>query len=141
MKNLILLSLIFFTLTSCRKNPEPDLAEKFVGDYYGSKTDSIVVTTENWKIAKQDVNHVNVIFYFTNTYPNGDVTRSKYDIYIPDVTVSENNVLDFNNQFVFDQLEYSVIGKAYLINDIFDYDITITSEYNTSKLKNKIYRK
>ncbi|MBE9461953.1 hypothetical protein IEE83_08670 [Dyadobacter sp. UP-52] len=117
------------------------MAEKFVGDYYGSKTDSIVVTTENWKIAKQDVNHVNVIFYFTNTYPNGDVTRSKYDIYIPDVTVSENNVLDFNNQFVFDQLEYSVIGKAYLINDIFDYDITITSEYNTSKLKNKIYRK
>ncbi|TKT85711.1 hypothetical protein [Dyadobacter frigoris] len=140
MKNLNLLFLIFFTLASCRKKPEPDLAEKFVGDYYGSKTDGTVITTENWKITKQDLNHVNVIFYFTNTYPNGNVTRSKYDIYIPDVTVSENNVLDFNNHFVFDQLENIVIGKANRTNDIIDYDIVITDEYSTRKLSNKIYR-
>jgi len=140
MKNLVILFLIFSTFTSCRKNREPDLAGKFVGDFYGSKKDSIVNTAETWKITKQDLNHVNVIFFFTNTYPDGSITRSKYDIYIPDVTVSDNDVLDFNNQFTTDQLEYSVIGKAKLINNTLDYDITIKSEYNTSKLSNKVYR-
>ena len=141
MKNLILLSLIFFTLASCRKDPEPDLAGKFAGNFYGTKTVNTIITDETWKITKQDLNHVNVIFFFTNTYPDGSVTRSEYDIYIPNVTVSENNVLDFNNEFMFDQLEYSVIGKANLTNDTIDYDIAITSEYNTSKLSNKIYRR
>jgi hypothetical protein len=140
MKNLILLFLIFSILTSCRKDTKPDLAEKFVGDYDGSKTDNTVITTENWKITKQDLNHVNVLFYFTNTYPGGSVTRSKYDIYIPNVTVSENNVLDFNNEFYFDQLKNKVIGKANLANDTLDYDITITDEYSSRKLSNKIYR-
>jgi hypothetical protein len=141
MKNLVLLSLIFFTLTSCKKDTEPDLASKFAGDFYGSKTNNTIFTTETWKITKQDLNHVNLLFYFTNTYPDGSVTRSKYDIYIPNVTVSENNVLDFNNQFVFDQLETSVIGKANMTNDVIDYDITITDEYSSRKLSNKIYRK
>ncbi|MCE7041333.1 hypothetical protein [Dyadobacter sp. CY312] len=141
MKNIVLLFLIFCTLTSCRKNREPDLAGKFVGDFYGSKKDSNVNTTETWKITKQDLNHVNVIFFFTNTYPDGSITRSKYDIYIPNVTVSDNNVLDFNNLFVTNQLDYSVIGKAKLIDNTLDYDITIKSEYNTSKLNNKIYRR
>ena len=141
MKNLILLFLIFFTLTSCRKDPKPDLAGKFAGNFYGTKTVNTIITDETWKITKQDLNHVNVIFFFTNTYPDGSVTRSKYDIYIPNVTVSENNVLNFNNQFVLDQLKNSVIGKANLTNDIIDYDITITSEYSTSKLSNKIYRR
>ena len=141
MKNLILLFLIFFTLTSCRKDPKPDLAGKFAGNFYGTKTVNTIITDETWKITKQDLNHVNVILFFTNTYPDGSVTRSKYDIYIPNVTVSENNVLNFNNQFVLDQLKNSVIGKANLTNDIIDYDITITSEYSTSKLSNKIYRR
>lgn len=143
MKNLILLLLIFFMVTSCRKTsaPEPDLAEKFVGSYYGTKTVNTVITDETWKITKQDLNHVNVIFFFTNTYPDGSVTRSKYDIYIPNVPVSENNILNFNNQFVSDQLVYRIVGKANLISDTMDYDITITSEYNTSKLNNKIYRR
>ena len=141
MKILILLFLIFFTLTSCRKDPKPDLAGKFAGNFYGTKTVNTIITDETWKITKQDLNHVNVILFFTNTYPDGSVTRSKYDIYIPNVTVSENNVLNFNNQFVFDQLKNSVIGKANLTNDIIDYDITITSEYSTSKLSNKIYRR
>lgn len=141
MKNLILLFLIFFTLTSCRKDTKPDLAGKFVGDFYGSKTNNTIITNETWKLTKQDLNHVNLILFFTNICPDGCVTRSKYDIYIPNITVSENNVLDFNNQFVFDQLKSSVIGKANLTNDIIDYDITITDEYSTRKLSNKIYRR
>ncbi|WP_031528799.1 hypothetical protein [Dyadobacter crusticola] len=141
MKNIVLLFLLFCSLTSCRKNREPDLAGKFVGEYYGSKKDSTGNSTETWKITKQDLNHVNIVFFFTNTYPDGSVTRSKYDTYIPNVTVSDNNVLDINNRFVADQLEYSIIGKATLINDTLDYDITIKSEYNTSKMNNKIYRR
>jgi hypothetical protein len=141
MKKLILLSLIFFTLTSCRKDPEPDLAGKFAGDYYGTKTDSTVITNETWKITKQDLNHVNVLFYFVNTYPSGSVTRSKYDIYIPNILVSKNNVLEFNNRFVFDQLENIVIGKANLTNDSIDYDITITDDYGSRKFSNKIYKR
>lgn len=43
--------------------------------------------------------------------------------------------------FVADLLEYHVIGKAILINNTLDYDITIKSEYNTSKLNNKVYRR
>ncbi len=117
------------------------MAGKFVGEYYGSKKDSTGNSTETWKITKQDLNHVNIVFFFTNTYPDGSVTRSKYDTYIPNVTVSDNNVLDINNRFVADQLEYSIIGKATLINDTLDYDITIKSEYNTSKMNNKIYRR
>jgi hypothetical protein len=141
MKNIVLLFLLFCTLTSCRKNREPDLAEKFVGEYYGSKKDSTGNTSETWKITKQDLNHVNIVFFLTNTYPDGSVIRSKYDIYISDVTISDNNVLDFNNRFVADQLEYSIMGKAKLINNTLDYDITIKSEYNTSKMNNKIYRR
>ena len=140
MKNLILHSLIFFALTSCKKDTQPDLAQKFVGDYYGSKIDNTITIEETWKITKQDLNHVNVLFFFTNTYPNGSVTRSKYDIYIPNVLVTKNNMLDFNNLFIFDQLEYSVVGKATVTGDNFDYDIIMTSEYNKSNLKNKIQR-
>lgn len=141
MKNIVFLFLIFCILTSCKSNNELDLTRKFVGDFYGSKKDSAVTTTETWKITKQDINHVNVSFFFLNTYSDGTVTRSKYDIYIPNVTVSENNVLDFNNRFVADQLEYRVTGTARLINNTLDYDITIKSEYNISNLNNKIYRR
>ena len=141
MKNIGLLFLLFCTLTSCRKNREPDLAGKFVGEYYGSQKDSTGNTTETWKITKQDLNHVNIVFFFTKTYPDGSVIRSKYDIYISNVTVSDDNNLDFNNLFVADQLEYSIIGKAKLVNNTLDYDITIKSEYNTSKMNNKVYRR
>lgn len=141
MKNIVLLFLLFSTFISCKKSREPDLAGKFVGEYYGSKKDSTGTTTETWKITKQDLTHVNIVFFFTNTYPDGSVTRSKYDNYISDVSVSEGNVLDFHNLFVVDQLEYSIVGKAKLINNTLDYDITIKSEYNTSKLKNSIYRR
>lgn len=141
MKNIVLLFLLFCTLTSCRKNREPDLAGKFVGEYYGSKKDSTGNITETWKITKQDLNHVSIVFFFTNTYPDGSVIRSKYDIYISNVTVSDDNNLDFNNLFVADQLEYSIIGKAKLVNNTLDYDITIKSEYNTSKMNNKVYRR
>ena len=143
MKNLILLFLIFFTITSCGKDadPKPDLAGKFAGNFYGTKTANTVITDETWKITKQDLTHMNVTFFFTNTYPDGSITRSKYDIYIPNVAITENNVLNFDSQFVADQLKYRIIGKAHLINDTLYYDITITSDYNSSKLSNKIYRR
>ncbi|GGH53093.1 hypothetical protein GCM10007423_58200 [Dyadobacter endophyticus] len=117
------------------------MAGKFVGEYCGSKKDSTGNITETWKITKQDLNHVSIVFFFTNTYPDGSVIRSKYDIYISNVTVSDDNNLDFNNVFVADQLEYSIIGKAKLVNNTLDYDITIKSEYNTSKMNNKVYRR
>ncbi|WP_439557580.1 hypothetical protein [Dyadobacter sp.] len=125
MKNIVLLLLLFFISTSCKKNREPDLAGKFVGEYDGSKKDSTVNRTETWKITRQDLNHVNVVFFFTNTYPDGSVIRSKEDINISNVTVSDNNVLNFNNSFFADQLEYKITGKAILTNNTLDYDLTI----------------
>lgn len=141
MNKIVSLFLLFCILTSCRNKAEPDLAGKFVGEFYGSKIENTVNITESWKITKKDLNHVSVTFFFMSTYPDGSVARSKYDVYIPSVTVTEDNVLDFNNQFLFDKIEYTIIGKGKLTNDMLDYDIIISSEYNTSKLNNKIYRK
>ena len=77
MKKLLLFSLIFITIISCKNDAAPDLAEKFAGEYYATKSDSIVTTNQTWTITRQDLNHVNVLFYFMNIYRDGSVTRSK----------------------------------------------------------------